>query len=270
MALAAAGEIRVGVGGWVFQPWRGAFYPEGLKQADELAYMSRHVTAIEINSTYYGSQKPETFAKWRDATPEGFKFTLKGSRFCTNRRLLAEAEDSIKRFFGQGVTELGDKLGPVLWQFAPTKRFEEADFEAFLSLLPAKADGLPLKHVVEVRHDSFRSPAFVALLRRFKVPVVHADHGAYPGIWDLAGDVVYVRLQTGSDDIPTAYPPAALDQWARRFRTWAAGEAPADLGLVDPGHPAERAPRDVFAFVIHEGKIRAPAAAQALIERLVG
>ena len=262
------GEIRVGVGGWVFEPWRGSFYPDSLKQADELAYMSRHVTAIEINSTYYGSQKPATFRKWADATPEGFKFTLKGSRFCTNRKALAEAGESVTRFFEQGVSELGDKLGPVLWQFAPTKKFDEADFEAFLALLPAKLDGLALKHVVEVRHDSFCSPAFIALLRRYKVPVVHALHGAYPGIWDVAGDLVYVRLQTGSDELPTAYRPEVLDQWARRFETWAGGGTPDDLDLADPEHPANRTPRDVFAFVIHEGKIRAPAAAEALIERL--
>ena len=263
-----AGEIRVGVGGWVFEPWRGVFYPEGLKQADELAYMSRHVTAIEINSTYYGSQKPETFRKWADATPEGFKFTLKGSRFCTNRRVLAEAGESVRRFYEQGVTELGDKLGPVLWQLAPTKQFDPEDFEAFLALLPAKADGLSLSHVVEVRHDSFCSPAFVALARRYKVPVVHALHGAYPGIWDVAGEVVYVRLQTGSDEEPAAYPPQVLDQWAQRLRTFAEGGVPGDLDLVDPDHPAERTPRQVFAFIIHEGKIRAPAAAEALIERL--
>ena len=262
------GEIRVGVGGWVFEPWRGVFYPDGLKQADKLAYMSRHVTAIEINSTYYGSQKPATFKKWADATPDGFKFTLKGSRFCTNRKALAEAGESIKRFLEQGITELGDKLGPLLWQFAPTKKFDEADFEAFLALLPGKADGLELSHVVEVRHDSFASPDFIALLRRYKVPVVHALQGAYPGIWDVAGDLVYVRLQTGSDDLPAAYPPEVLDQWAQRFKTWAAGGAPDDLELVDPGRRPEPTPRQVFAFVIHEGKIRAPAAAEALIQRL--
>ncbi len=266
--MANTGRIRVGVGGWVFEPWRGTFYPAGLKQADELAYMSRRVTVIEINSTYYGSQKPETFAKWAAATPEGFKFSVKGSRFCTNRRDLSGAGESIERFFAQGVTELGDRLGPVLWQFAPTKQLDEADFEAFLALLPKTAGGLQLRHVVEVRHDSFRSSAFIALLRRFGVGVVHAEHASYPGIWDQAGDLAYVRLQTGSDDCATAYPPAALDLWADRFKTWARGEAPDDLELVDPAHPAPQGPREVFAFVIHEGKIRAPAAAQALIERL--
>lgn len=182
--------------------------------------------------------------------------------------MLAEAGDSIKRFLEQGITELGDKLGPLLWQFAPTKRFEPTDFEAFLASLPARADGVALRHVVEVRHDSFASPDFIALLRRYQVPVVHALHGAYPGIWDVAGDTVYVRLQTGSDELPAAYPSEVLDQWAARFKTWAAGGAPDDLDLVDPQHPAERTPRQVLAFVIHEGKIRAPAAAEALIQRL--
>ena len=263
-----SGRIGIGVGGWVFEPWRGTFYPEGLSQKKELEHMSRRVTAIEINSTYYGSQKPTTFKKWHDETPEGFVFCVKGNRFCTNRRDLAGAGESIQRFFAQGVTELGPKLGPVLWQFANTKKYDEADFGAFLELLPAEADGLPLRHAVEVRHDSFRSPAFIAQLRRHKVPVVFADHAAYPGIWDVTGDFVYVRLQTGSDDLPTAYPPKALDEWADRLRGWSDGGAPADLEPVDGAHAPERKPRDVFAFVIHEGKVRAPAAAEALIERL--
>ena len=266
--MAGSGKIRIGVGGWVFEPWRGAFYPEGLSQKNELAYMSQRLTAIEINATYYGSQKPETFARWRDETPDDFVFTVKGNRFCTNRRDLGGAAESIQRFFAQGITQLGPKLGPVLWQFAPTKTFDPDDFEAFLTLLPHTADGLTLRHVVEVRHGSFRTPAFIALLRRFGTGVVHAEHVSYPGIWDVAGDVAYVRLQTGSDDIATAYPAQALDQWAARFKAWAEGRAPEDLELVDPGHPAERRPREVFAFVIHEGKVRAPAAAQALIERL--
>ena len=258
--MAEAGRIRVGVGGWVYEPWRGAFYPDDLSQKKELAYMARRMTAIEINSTYYGSQKPATFKKWADDTPDGFVFTAKGNRFCTNRRELAEAGDSIKRFFDQGITELGPKLGPILWQFAPTKKFDEADFGAFLELLPKTADGLMLRHCVEVRHDSFRTPAFIGLLRSFGVPVVLAEHGSYPGIPDLAGDFVYARLQTGSDQIDTAYPPEALDLWADRFRTWAGGGEPDGLDPVDPAHPAIPQPRDVFAFVIHEGKLRAPAA----------
>ena len=263
-----AGVVRIGVGGWIFEPWRGVFYPDGLPQKDELAYMSQCLTAIEINSTYYGSQKPETFRKWADQTPDGFVFTLKGSRFSTNRRVLGEAGESVQRFFAQGVLELGDKLGPVLWQFAPTKTFDEADFEAFLKLLPKEAGGRRLRHCVEVRHHSFQVPAFAALLRRHETPVVFADHASYPALADVTGDFVYARLQTGSDDIATAYAEEDLDAWAERLNTWAKGARPADLPAADPGHMADPAPREVFAFVIHEGKVRAPAAAMALIERV--
>jgi uncharacterized protein YecE (DUF72 family) len=256
------------MGGWVFEPWRGVFYPDTVKQKDELNYASRHVTAIEINSTYYSTQKPATWARWRSETPEGFKFTLKGSRYVTNRRELATAGESITRYVEQGISELGDRLGPIFWQFANTKKFDEADFAAFLDLLPKQVDGLALRHAVEVRHDSFRTPAFIALLRKHGIPVVFADHATYPAIPDVTGDFVYARLQTGSDDIPTAYAPEALDAWAGRLKAWAAGGQPADLEPVDPAHTPEPRPREVFAFIIHEGKVRAPTGAEALISRL--
>jgi len=262
------GTIRVGIGGWNFAPWRGVFYPKGLAQAKELSYAGQHLTAIEINATYYGSQKPESFRKWASQVPDGFVFSVKASRFATNRRVLREAGDSIKRFIGSGVTELGDRLGPLLWQFSPFKKFEPADFGAFLELLPPEADGLKLRHVVEVRHDSFRTPEFVALLRQFAVAVVYAEHATYPGIPDVTADFVYARLQKGKDDIPTAYPPKALDRWAERARIWAGGGEPDDLPRVDPGHTLAKMPRDVFVYFIHEGKVRAPAAAMAMIERL--
>ena len=195
--MAKSGTIRAGIGGWTFEPWRGVFYPKGLTQAKELAYAGEHLTAIEINATYYGSQKPESFRKWAGEVPNGFIFSVKGPRFATNRRVLAEAGDSIKRFYGTGVLELGDRLGPVLWQFAPTKKFDEADFGAFLELLPDAIDGRKLQHVVEVRHDSFKTPAFIALLRKFGVAVVYADHHKYPAIADVTADFVYSRLQKG-------------------------------------------------------------------------
>jgi uncharacterized protein YecE (DUF72 family) len=260
--------IRVGIGGWVFAPWRGAFYPKGLPQARELAHASRSVTSIEINGTFYRTQKPESFRKWAAAVPDGFKFSVKGSRFSTNRRVLAEGADSVKRFLNSGVTELGDRLGPLLWQFAPTKKFDEADFRSFLELLPKTQDGLKLRHVVEVRHDSFRVPEFIALLRTFNVAVVCAEHETYPGIPDVTSDFVYLRLQKGKDTIETGYPPKELDAWAKRLSTFAQGGVPKDLPLVDAKRPAKAVPRDVFAYVIHEGKVRAPAAAMALIERL--
>src|SRR6266700_2621466 len=169
--MKSSGKIRIGIGGLNFPPWRGVFYPKGLAQSKELSYAAQHLTAIEINSTYYGSQKPESFRKWASEAPEGFKFSVKASRFCTNRRVLAEGADSIKRFLNSGVTELSDRLGPLLWQFAPTKKFDEADFGGFLELLPKTFDGRPIRHVVEVRHDSFKTAAFIALLRSFDIPV---------------------------------------------------------------------------------------------------
>ncbi|GEC14770.1 DUF72 domain-containing protein [Nitrobacter winogradskyi] len=262
-----AGNIYIGIGGWTFAPWRGVFYPEKLAQAKELAYAASRLTSIEINGTYYGSQKRESFRKWAREVPDGFIFSLKGPRFATNRRVLAEAGDSVKRFYDSGVLELGDRLGPVLWQFAPTKAFDESDFGKFLELLPRKLDGRALRHVVEVRHDSFRTPAFISLLRPFQVPVVFAEHGKYPAIADIVGDFVYARLQKGSDGIETCYPPKQLDAWAKRFQSWAAGEQPDDLPRVDEARP-KKVPRDVFAYVIHEGKVRAPAGAMELIARV--
>jgi uncharacterized protein YecE (DUF72 family) len=262
-----SGRIYLGVGGWTFEPWRGVFYPEKLAQAKELQYAASKLTSIEINGTYYGSQKPESFRKWAREVPDGFVFSVKGPRFATNRRVLGEAGDSIKRFYDSGVLELGDRLGPVLWQFAPTKKFDEADFGKFLELLPRKLDGHNMRHVVEVRHDSFRVPQFVALIRKFETPVVFAEHGKYPAIADLAGDFVYARLQKGNDEIKTCYPPKQLDAWAARLKLWAEGGEPDDLPRVG-SKSAKKIPRDVFAYVIHEGKIRAPAGAMELIARV--
>ncbi|MBN9582077.1 MAG: DUF72 domain-containing protein [Afipia sp.] len=261
------GRIFIGIGGWTFAPWRGVFYPDKLTQAKELSYAASKLTSIEINGTYYGSQKPESFRKWASEVPDGFVFSVKGPRFATNRRVLAEAGESIQRFYDSGVLELRDRLGPVLWQFAPTKKFDEADFGKFLELLPRELEGRTLRHAVEVRHDSFRHPAFIALLRRFGIAVVYADHATYPAIADVTADFVYARLQTGKDTVTTAYPPKALDAWAGRFKLWAAGGEPDDLPRIDKTSAKKQA-RDVFAYVIHEGKIRAPAGAMDLIARV--
>jgi uncharacterized protein YecE (DUF72 family) len=263
------GQIHIGIGGWNFPPWRGVFYPDGLAQAKELSYAASRLTSIEINSTFYGSQKPESFRKWASAVPDGFVFSVKGPRFATNRRVLAEAGDSIKRFLDSGVLELRDRLGPLLWQFAPYKKFDAVDFGKFLELLPAKAGGTRLRHVVEVRHASFGIEEFVALARKFGAAIVFTDHATYPSFADATADFIYARLQRGKDSIPTAYPPTELDAWAGRLKNWAQGKEPADLPRVDPDREPEKSPpRDVFVYVIHEGKIRAPAAAVALIERL--
>lgn len=262
----ASGRIRVGVGGWTYEPWRGAFYPEGLRQADELSYAARHLTAIEINGTYYSSFKPESFAKWRDAAPDGFRYAVKASRFATNRRVLAEAEASVAKFLGQGLTELGDCLGPILWQFAPTKRFDPDDFGAFLALLPDSQDGVALAHAVEVRHESFACKEFVDLARHQKVAIVIADHPEYPQIADITADFVYARIQKSREEEPLGYPSMALDEWARIANSWAAGHAPDGLSYVAAKQPASQ--RDVYLFMISGAKVRNPAAAMALIERL--
>jgi uncharacterized protein YecE (DUF72 family) len=269
------GHIYVGIGGWTFEPWRGVFYPKGLPHAKELAYASERLTSIEVNGTFYRSQTPATFRKWASEVPDGFVFALKGPRFAVNRSVLKDAGDSIKRFLDSGVTELGDHLGPLLWQFAPTKKFDAADFGGFLELLPRTYDKRPIRHVIEVRHDSFRTGEFIALLRSFALPAVFTDHERYPNIADVTGDFVYARLQRGKDTVPTAYPPKQIDGWAGRLQQWARGSEPDDLPRVDTApkgkgktKPRDVFARDVFAYVIHEGKVRAPAAAMALIERL--
>ncbi|WP_420961733.1 DUF72 domain-containing protein [Brucella sp. IR073] len=268
--MANAGTIRAGIGGWTFEPWEGTFYPDDLPKKKQLEYASRQLATIEINGTYYGSQKPETFAKWASEVPEGFVFSLKGNRFVTNRKVLAEAGESMEKFLTQGITELGSHLGPILWQFAPTKKFDPEDFEAFLKLLPEKQDGLKLRHTVEVRHPSFVVPEFVALARKYNVAITCAEHFDYPEIADVTADFVYARLQKGDDNIPTAYSPAALDRWVERAELWAKGGAPDDLAYADPDNKIPAAPRDVFVYFIHEGKVRAPNAARAFMERVEG
>jgi uncharacterized protein YecE (DUF72 family) len=259
--------IRVGIGGWVYEPWRGVFYPKGLPQAKELSHASRQLSSIEINGTFYGTQKPESFRRWAAETPDDFIFSLKGPRYATHRRVLAEARESIERFFASGVLELKAKLGPILWQFAPTKTFNEDDFAAFLALLPKRVDGQAVRHAVEVRHDSFVVPEFIELLRRHSVAVVLVESNKHPLLADVTSDFVYARLQRTSEEVKTGYSPAALDAWAKRARAWAAGKAPDDLSVLAKAAP-KAASRDVFIYMISGAKVRAPAAAVALIERL--
>jgi uncharacterized protein YecE (DUF72 family) len=266
-STAKSGTIYSGIGGWTFEPWRGVFYPKGLPHSKELTYAGERLTSIEVNGTFYSTMKPATYRKWASEVPDKFVFALKGPRYAVNRRELAGAGDSIKRFIGSGVDELGDKLGPLLWQFAPTKKFDPLDFGRFLELLPEKAGKRALRHVVEVRHDSFKTPDFIALARSFRIPIVFSEHATYPAIADLTGDFVYARLQKGVETVKTGYPPKALDAWAKRAETWAKGGEPADLPRVEK-KKADKTPRDVFMYFIHEGKVRAPAAAMALIERV--
>ncbi|WP_432258853.1 DUF72 domain-containing protein [Cupriavidus sp. TMH.W2] len=266
-ASASADQVRVGIGGWNFAPWRDNFYPARLPQSRELAYASRHLSAIEINSTYHGTQKRTSFAKWRDETPDDFVFAVKASRFATNRRVLAESGESIERFIDSGIAELGRKLGPVVWQFAPTKSFDAEDFEAFLQLLPDSVEGVKLRHVLEVRHDSFQSPDYLKLARKYKAATVFTDSPKFPSMADLTADFVYARLMASSEKLKTGYAPKALDAWAERARAWAGGRQPDDLPTVEDRKPAARK-REVFVFFINGAKERAPAAAQALLDRL--
>jgi uncharacterized protein YecE (DUF72 family) len=267
MRRASKAAIRVGVGGWIYEPWRGAFYPADLPQKRELEYMSRKLSSIEINGTFYRGPSRDSYARWRDETPDGFVFALKGPRYATHRRVLAEAGESIERFVAGGLAELGDKLGPINWQFPPTKRFEAADFAAFLDLLPRSIDGRPLRHAVEARHDSFRSPDFVALARDKGVAIVAAGDSDYPQIADPTAPFVYLRIMGTAEGEPTGYSAAALEGWAKRAKTWAVGGAPKDLPLLTKA-PTAPGGREVFLYVISGFKTRNPAAAMALIERL--
>jgi uncharacterized protein YecE (DUF72 family) len=242
------GKIRVGIGGWTYEPWRGVFYPEGLSRKRELEFASRALTSIEINGTYYSTFKPASWAKWRDETPNGFVFSVKASRFCTNRKDLSGSGESVARFIGQGMNELGDKLGPISWQFMASKKFDPVDFEGFLKLLPREVGGLPLRHAMEVRSPTFQNAQFYDLARRHNVAIVFADDDDFPCIDEATADFTYARLMRTKDEVATGYTAGELDGWTKRAREW-----------------AKRG--DSFVYFISGAKHRAPAAAQALIER---
>jgi uncharacterized protein YecE (DUF72 family) len=244
-----AGTIRIGIGGWTFKPWRGTFYPADLAQKRELEFASRALTSIEINGTYYSSFKPDTWRKWRDETPDDFVFAVKASRYCTNRRILADAGDSIGRFMAQGLTQLGGKLGPINWQFMANKKSDPDDFGAFLALLPKETDGLALRHAIEVRSQTFQTPAAYALAARHGVAIVYAAGEDVPEIDQPTAGFRYARLMTTRDDLESGIPGPELAGFARRIRAW-----------------AKRG--DVFAYFIAGAKVRNPAAAQALIRKL--
>ena len=244
-----SGKIHIGIGGWTYEPWRGVFYPKGLPQKRELEFASRRLSSIEINGTYYSTFKPESWAKWRAETPDGFVFSVKASRYCTNRKEMAGAGESVSRFIAQGIHELGDRLGPINWQFMGTKKFDPEDFEAFLKLLPREMDGLALRHALEVRHPSFADKKFYDLARRYNAAIVFADDDAFPAIDEPTADFTYARLMRTRQDIATGYGDGDLDGWAKRARSW-----------------AKRG--DVFVYFISGAKVRAPAAAEALIARL--
>ena len=264
-------NIRVGIGGWNYAPWRNNFYPPKWPQKRELELASRELTSIEINSTYYSPQKPPTYARWRSETPEGFVFSLKAPRFCTDRRVLADAGKAIDGFVFGGLAEFGDRLGPINWQLPPYKAFDRADLAAFFDLLPRALDGLPLRHVLEVRHASFLCPEYLELARRQRVATVFTDSPKYPSLADVTGDFVYARLMRSEAQIDTGYAASDLDAWAKRAQDWATGAEPADLPRVEKlpaAAAATSAPREVYLYFISAAKERNPAAAKALIERL--
>lgn len=246
----ATHDIRVGIGGWDFDPWRGDFYPEGLPKRRQLEYAAGKLTTIEINSTWYSRQTPATFAKWAASVPDGFRFAVKASRYCVTRPKLADAGEGIANFLKQGIVELRNRLGPILWQLAPTRRFDADDIAAFLKLLPEKHEGLSLRHAIEPRHDSFDDPAFIALAKQAGAAIVHADAEDYPLIDALTADFAYARLQRARLSSKTGYPPKEIGEWAEAAEGWASGG------------------RETFVFFISGAKVRNPVAAMALIRRL--
>ncbi len=244
------GKIRVGIGGWTFEPWRGVFYPDDLPQKRELEFASRALTTIEINGTYYSTFKPESWKKWHDETPDDFVFAVKASRYCTNRKVLAEAGPSVERFLAQGIVELKDKLGPINWQFMGTKKFDPADFGAFLSLLPKEQGGLRLRHVMEVRHPSFAVPEFYELARKHGVAIVYArGEEDFPEIDKPTADFTYARMMSSNEELQQGVTPAERKRMAKQAQAW-----------------AKRG--DVFLYFIAGAKVRNPAAAMALMREL--
>ena len=259
-------RIRVGIGGWVYEPWNETFYPKGLAKTKQLAHASRHVTTIEINATFYRTQSAKTFQKWAEETPDDFVFSLKASRYATNRKDLADGHEAVTRFVESGISELGAKLVPILWQLAPTKRFNADEIDGFLTVLPRSQDGVALRHVVEARHASFQTPAFVALARKHGAAICLAISDDYPLIADPTADFCYLRLQTTSADAVDGYDAASIATWRRRARDLAEGRAADGLPLLTEAPRSE--PRDCFVYMIAGAKERNPAAAQALIKAL--
>ena len=246
----AEGHIRTGIGGWTYPPWRGVFYPDRLPQSRELEYASRQLGAIEINATFYGRQSPKSWQNWAQIVPDDFKFTVKGSRYCVTRPRLAEAGEGIEKFLSQGFAALGDKLGPILWMLAARRRFDRDDIARFVDLLPEQQDGVPLHHAIAPRHDSFRDDAFFDLCRARNIAIVFSDDDEIPCIDVQTASFTYARLQRMNEDVSSGYDDAALDAFATQAREWSQDG------------------RDCYLFMINGAKVRAPAAAVALAERL--
>lgn len=286
------GTVRIGVSGWTYAPWRGQFYPKDLPQKQELSYAARHFRSIEINGTFYGLQRPESFGRWREETPDDFVFAIKGPRFITHMLRLQDIQTALANFLASGVLRLGPKLGPILWQFPPNMVFDPSLFESFLSLLPHTRDAAialakrhdwhikapawltcdghqPIRHALEIRHESFRAPAFIEMLRRHKVALVCADTVQWPLLMDITADFIYCRLHGSEKLYVSGYEDEALDMWAERIRAWATGGEPENATRVLAPVPARNKGRDVYLYFDNtDVKLRAPVDADHLSERL--
>jgi len=290
-AAARIGRVRIGISGWRYAGWRGSFYPKEVRQADELAYASRHFDTIEINGTHYSLQRPDSFARWHDETPAGFVFAVKGSRFITHMKQLRDIETPLANFFASGVLRLEEKLGPFLWQFSPRFRFDMEKLDRFLTLLPRDSKAAAelakrhdkrlagrawtrtgrrrrLRHAVEIRHPSFLDPEFVHLLRRHNIALVFADAVDWPYAEDVTADFLYLRLHGSEELYASGYDETALDHWAARIRSWSQGGQPKDAKLIDAAARPRRRPRDVYVYFDNDAKVRAPADAQSLRRRV--
>ncbi|HTI87981.1 MAG TPA: DUF72 domain-containing protein [Alphaproteobacteria bacterium] len=288
---AKRGAIRIGISGWRYKPWRGAFYPEDLPQKDELRFASRQLPTIEINGTFYSLQRPSSFAHWAEETPDGFMFAVKGPRYITHIRWLKDVETPLANFYGSGVLGLGPKLGPFLWQFPPNFKFDAERIEAFFKLLPhdaataaslarrkadrarvrptvKDADNFPLRHAMEIRNETFRDPAFVALLRRYRIGMVCADTVDWPRLMDVTADFIYCRLHGSVKLYTSGYGDKALDQWAARIDYWSRGHDAPDGDRASPQPAPKRKTRDVFVYFDNDVKVRAPRDAHSLIVKL--
>jgi uncharacterized protein YecE (DUF72 family) len=286
--MARAGTVRIGIAGWTYPPWRGVFYPKGLPQKHELEYATGQFSSLEINGTFYGMQRPDAFADWADRAPNGFVFAVKAPRYITHIRRLREAETPLANFIASGLLRLGGKLGPILWQFPPNFRFDAERIEAFLKLLPRdtkaaarfgrkhddrlkapawlRADDRPMRHAFEIRNETFRTRAFIDLLRKYDVALVCADTVEWPRLMDLTSDFVYCRLHGSEELYASGYDDKSLDQWAARVVTWANGGEPADAERI--GGKGRKRRRDVFVYFDNDAKVRAPFDAKALTERV--
>lgn len=285
--------IRIGISGWTYPPWRGVFYPEGLPQKDEMAYAANTFPTIEVNGTFYGLQKPTSFRRWRDGTPPDFVFSIKGSRYITHILRLRNARKALANFLASGLLALGPKLGPILWQLPPSLRFDPDALESFLAMLPGDfrsaaklaathdrpirggaflrvEENLPLRHALEIRHESFRDDRFIALLRRYGIAIVVADTVEWPCLQDITADFIYARLHGSEELYASGYSDEALDNWARKFRAWSKGGEPRGAKRVSGKAPAKLLgrPRDVFIYFDNDIKVRAPFDALGLASRL--